>query len=146
MLSFVALSFAAGGGLARSLTPSSDASCRWNRSHLLQRELVAGERPSSLLQSNFPTRWIGRDGPIHCSARSPDLSPLDFHLWGFVKDRVYWRRPSSLLELHDLIEKEMMSAPVDHLPSYTFSKFERHLQLRTILTQLFLVAHLKDSK
>jgi hypothetical protein len=34
-------------------------------------------------------RWIGRAAPIAWPPRSPDLTPLDFVLWGFVKDRVF---------------------------------------------------------
>jgi len=82
----------------------------------------------AFLNQNFPARWIGRDGPSHWSARSPDLSPLDFYLWGFIKDRVYRRRPSSLSELHDFIEEEVMAVPVDCLPG-VFSNFERRLRL-----------------
>lgn len=37
----------------------------------------------------FPDWWIGRDGPINWPPRSPDISPLDFFLWGYVKDIVY---------------------------------------------------------
>jgi hypothetical protein len=38
---------------------------------------------------NFPNCWIGRGGPIAWPAYSPDLSPLDFWLWGDVKNKVY---------------------------------------------------------
>jgi hypothetical protein len=41
------------------------------------------------LNRHFPGRWIGRGGPITWPPRSPDITPLDFLLWGFVKDRVY---------------------------------------------------------
>nr|CAI5833004.1 unnamed protein product [Callosobruchus analis] len=34
-------------------------------------------------------QWIGRRGPIEFPPRSPDLTPLDFFLWGTVKDEVY---------------------------------------------------------
>lgn len=34
-------------------------------------------------------RWIGRGGPVPWPPRSPDLTPLDFFLWGRVKDLVY---------------------------------------------------------
>jgi len=39
-------------------------------------------------------RWIGRRGPkdlaLHSwSPRSPDMTPCDFFLWGYVKERVY---------------------------------------------------------
>ena len=41
------------------------------------------------LNTHFPGRWIGRAAPIAWPPRSPDLTPLDFFLWGFVKDRVF---------------------------------------------------------
>ena len=41
------------------------------------------------LNETFPNRWIGRDGPIPWPPRSPDITPLDFFLWGYVKDIVY---------------------------------------------------------
>ena len=41
------------------------------------------------LNLKFPGGWIGRGGPIPWPARSPDLTPLDFYLWGFMKSYVY---------------------------------------------------------
>ncbi|GFS52141.1 DUF4817 domain-containing protein [Nephila pilipes] len=38
------------------------------------------------LDQNLSGQWIGRRGPIEFKARSPDLTPLDFFLWGTVKD------------------------------------------------------------
>ena len=32
---------------------------------------------------------VGRGGPTAWPARSPDLNPLDFHLWGHLKSIVY---------------------------------------------------------
>jgi hypothetical protein len=37
----------------------------------------------------FPDRWIGREGRIPWSPRSPELTPLDILFWGIVKDTVY---------------------------------------------------------
>ena len=37
----------------------------------------------------FPGRWIGRGSPHNWPARSPDLSPLDYCLWGWMKELVY---------------------------------------------------------
>ncbi|GFV86099.1 uncharacterized protein TNCV_670961 [Trichonephila clavipes] len=46
-----------------------------------------------LLQSvsvNIKARqWNGRGGPVNWLARSPDLSCLDFFLWGHMKNIVY---------------------------------------------------------
>jgi hypothetical protein len=44
-------------------------------------------------------RWVGRDGPIPWPQRSPDITPLDFFLWGYVKDIVYKVPVTSLDEL-----------------------------------------------
>lgn len=41
------------------------------------------------LNTIFEDRWIGRFGPWKWPARSPDLTPLDFYLWGRIKDIVY---------------------------------------------------------
>ncbi|KAJ4442536.1 hypothetical protein ANN_04123 [Periplaneta americana] len=42
-------------------------------------------RVRNRLNATFPDRWIGRGGPVPWPPRSPDLSPLDFFLWGDVK-------------------------------------------------------------
>lgn len=41
------------------------------------------------LTNMFEDRWIGRNGPWRWPARSPDLTPLDFFLWGYIKNEVY---------------------------------------------------------
>jgi len=41
------------------------------------------------LNNTYPNRWIGRGSLIHWPARSPDLTPLDFCLWGWLKGEVY---------------------------------------------------------
>lgn len=41
------------------------------------------------LNEKYGEKWIGRYGPIHWPARSPDLTPLDFYVWGRAKELVY---------------------------------------------------------
>ena len=41
------------------------------------------------LNVTYPSRWIGRGRPVPWSARSPDLTPLDYFLWGSMKSMVY---------------------------------------------------------
>jgi len=41
------------------------------------------------LDATFPNRWIGRDGLTPWPPRSPDITPLDFFLWRYVKDKVF---------------------------------------------------------
>lgn len=55
------------------------------------------------LDDVFPNSWIGRDGPIPWPARSPDLTPLDFYIWGRAKDLVYTTEVASREDLAERI-------------------------------------------
>ncbi|GFX78631.1 uncharacterized protein TNCV_30711 [Trichonephila clavipes] len=54
---------------------------------------------------------------VPMAPRSPDLTPADFWLWGYLKSRVYPSGPSSLLELKDAIRREVSSIHPDMLHS-----------------------------
>ena len=41
------------------------------------------------LTNVFPNRWIGRDGPVQWPPHSPDLTAMDFFIWGEMKCLVY---------------------------------------------------------
>ena len=41
------------------------------------------------MDAAFTNKWIGRDGPTPWPPRSPDITPIDFFLWGYVKDKVF---------------------------------------------------------
>jgi hypothetical protein len=47
----------------------------------------------------FPGRWVGRDELISWPPHSPDIMPLDFFLWGYVRDIVYKTPVTSVNEL-----------------------------------------------
>lgn len=47
------------------------------------------------LNRHFPNKCIGRDGPQNWPARSPDLTCIDFFLWGYVKNIVYATEPTT---------------------------------------------------
>ena len=55
------------------------------------------------LDRHFPARWIGRGGYVAWPARSPDLTPLDFFLWGHVKTIVYETPVDTVQELRERI-------------------------------------------
>ena len=44
------------------------------------------------LNDTFPNRWIGLGSTINWPPRSPDLTPLDFCLWGLMKSEVYRKK------------------------------------------------------
>ena len=53
----------------------------------------------ALLQETFPDCVIFCKGDINWPPRSCDLTPLDFFLWGYAKDRVYADKPSTIEHL-----------------------------------------------
>ena len=74
-----------------------------------------------LLNHVLQQRWIGRaaKGDNHflpLPPRSPDLTPCDFFLWGFVKDSVYVPPlPMSPKELRNPITRALQTITADML-------------------------------
>eukprot|EP00731_Ephydatia_muelleri_P034096 Em0047g15a len=58
------------------------------------------------LNETFGTKWIGRGGPLEWPARSPDLTPMDFWLWGYLKEKVYAHNPKTVDQLQAVIAQE----------------------------------------
>ena len=55
------------------------------------------------IQDIFDDRVVGRFLPTEWSPRSPDLTPCDYFLWGFVKDRVYRFELGPVADVFDLM-------------------------------------------
>lgn len=79
------------------------------------------------LNQEFPERWIGRGGPQAWPARSPDLTPLDFYLWGHMKTLVYATKVNSREELLQRVHAtaESIKNNPDELKRATQSVLER---------------------
>jgi hypothetical protein len=46
-------------------------------------------KPACLRRSTpFPNHWLGRSGPFARPPRSPDITALDFFLWGYLTGKV----------------------------------------------------------
>lgn len=67
------------------------------------------------LNEIFPNRWIGRRGPVEWPARSPDLTPLDYFLWGYLKSKVYFNRPPNIDALKNRIRDEIRQIPISFI-------------------------------
>lgn len=72
------------------------------------------------LDQVFTNRWIGRRGSIEWPPRSPDLNPLDFFLWGHLKNVVYKTKPHNIEELKTRIRNEC-----DNISQETINKVQR---------------------
>ncbi|GFW26693.1 uncharacterized protein TNCV_2850831 [Trichonephila clavipes] len=70
-----------------------------------------------LIQTFLEDRIVSRRCRYPWPPRSPDLTPADFWLWGYLKSRVYLSGPSSLSELKDAIRREVSSIHPDMLHS-----------------------------
>jgi len=65
------------------------------------------------LNESFPNRWLGRGGPVAWAPKSPDLTSLDYYLWGHMKTLVYETKVASRAVLHDRI-----FAAVEHIRNH----------------------------
>lgn len=78
------------------------------------------------LNDTFHNRWIGRRGPIEWPPRSPDLTLLDFFLWGYLKNKVYVNRPNDIESLKDRIRIEMRAITPEMIQN-TLDEFQRRI-------------------
>ena len=86
-----------GGDLDRLVWTQDGAPCHVTDQNMRYLDRQFGDK----VVSRKPIR--GRDWP----ARSPDLNPCDYFLWGFLKSKVYTPRPNTLDQLQANIEREV---------------------------------------
>jgi len=75
----------------------------------------------------FPGRLISLMGDVEWAAQSPDLSPCDVFLWGYLKEKVFKHRPRSLEDLKERIQQETDSIPPE-LTRRVMKNFRERLQ------------------
>lgn len=86
------------------------------------------EMVNQWLNLNFGENWIARNGPIKWPPRSPDLSILDFFLWGRLKQLVYAEPlPNDVAVLKQRITNAVNSIPLDHIRN-SFRDFRRRIE------------------
>ena len=59
------------------------------------------------LKVQFKKRVVSRKTTIGWPPDSPDLSPPDFFLWGYLKEKIYKNKPQTLEQLKNNIEQEI---------------------------------------
>lgn len=70
---------------------------------------------TNYLTERFGENWLGTNGPIRWPARSPDLTPMDFSIWGFLKEKVYATPSPTLVILENRIRQAIGTITEQHL-------------------------------
>ncbi|KYN04950.1 hypothetical protein ALC62_04166 [Cyphomyrmex costatus] len=60
---------------------------------------------TELLNRKFGDCWIGRSGYNKWPACSPDLTPMDFYLWGKLKQQAYSEMPTTREDTKERIRR-----------------------------------------
>ena len=72
---------------------------------------------------------MGCRGPYEWPARSPNLTPCDFFLWGWLKEQVYSTKRTTMDELEGRIREVISSIPQTFLVKSVDAVPERLEQL-----------------
>ncbi len=81
------------------------------------------------LQALFGNRVIGIGHAREWPARSPDLTPLDFFLWGYVKSKVYETVPADLNDLRQKIVHVINGLQRNRMVRRSFDGMRRRARL-----------------
>ena len=65
-----------------------------------------------LLKGKFGKRVISRNFLVEWPPRSYELTPFHFFFWGHIKSLVYAKKPATLDDLKDNIQREIANVPV----------------------------------
>ena len=84
---------------------------------------------SQWLNRTFPNKWLGRNTDPRWPPRSPDITPLDYFLWGYLKQKVYKDRPfNNVEELETSIRVHCRNIPANVLRSTINEFYERTIR------------------
>jgi Helix-turn-helix domain (DUF4817) len=82
----------------------------------------------TFLNARYPDCWIGRGGPVAWPARSPDLTKMDFSIWGYVKDQVYKIPPTTKEDMKIRIRNCFQNISVEMCRNLS-NEFEKRIAL-----------------
>ncbi|GBM76752.1 hypothetical protein AVEN_86325-1 [Araneus ventricosus] len=74
------------------------------------------------IRDTFQQQVIGYGGCVKWPPRSPDLNPLGFFLWAYIKQRVYAAPPPMLVHCRNFETVLRMLVPACHLPCCTMCR------------------------
>lgn len=90
-----------------------------------------------VLNNFFDDRWLRRLGPWDWPARSPDLTPLDFFLWGTLKALVYKTPIQNIEDLQERITTAIAEIRPEQILKAVLSVEKRVLKCLEVNGQQF---------
>lgn len=75
-------------------------------------------------------------------SRSPDLTPLDFHLWGYLKNKIYANIPKTRAETIHRIEEECATISAEQIEKACMDQDRRRLDCCMQLNGAFIEQYL----
>lgn len=91
----------------------------------------------NVLDDTFAERWIGRRETIEWPPRSPEMNPLDFFFWDYLKDRVYRIKPRNLDDLRHRITTEVTLITIEILENVSSNFYYRLGHCQTVQGEQF---------
>ena len=66
------------------------------------------------LNETLPLRWMGRGSPnMPWPPRSPDLTPCDYFMWGFLKSKVHKTKLTTIQVLKSRIQEDFQEITLE---------------------------------
>ncbi|GBM33935.1 hypothetical protein AVEN_178006-1, partial [Araneus ventricosus] len=90
------------------------------------------------LDATFPQRWIGRGAVMAWPPRFPEITPLDFYLWGYVKQHVYSERFNDINHL-----KQRITDVIHSVTPYVLARVWEELDYRLDVCRATNEAHIE---
>lgn len=90
--------------------PIVERDSRFNRNTWFQQDGATAHTARdtmTVIQALFPQKLISRFGDLAWPPRSPDITPCDFFLWGYLKSKVYSNQPRTISDLKRNIQSEI---------------------------------------
>ena len=101
----------------------------------------------ALLRKKFNGRIISCRGDANWPPRSCDFTPLDFFLWGYLKEKVYVNNPRTIQELMDEIiryindiEPQLCLRVIENM-DHRVEVFHRHAEAVASIWPIFCFIH-----
>ncbi|KAL7630171.1 UNVERIFIED_CONTAM: hypothetical protein RMT77_019690 [Armadillidium vulgare] len=113
--------------------PIVENDSRFNRNTWFQQDGATAHTARAAMtavRALFPQKLISRFGDLAWPPRSPDITPCDYFLWGYLKSRVYVNQPRTITDLKRNIQSEIDNISPD-LCNKVFNNLQTRLQ-RTV--------------